>query len=835
MSGTCLVNSLVPCSFTFSFYFPTPAMAFFLQGFAAPNPSPPSSMLPDHNPSPAASTGDAMARPPPLPFRMNAPFPPNNNSNSGLYSDELWQACAGPLVSVPKEGDRVWYFPQGHMEQVAASTHQGSSYQQLPNSTSLESKIFCRVVNRTLSAETDTDEVFAQISLLPETEVDDASDSKEEPVQPQHSVRVFTKILTASDTSTHGGFSVLRKHAEDCLPPLDMSQDPPSQDLVATDLHGHEWKFRHTYRGHPRRHLLTTGWSVFVSNKRLVAGDAVIFLRGENGELRVGIRRAKRQQTTQPSVLSSHSMHMGVVATASHAVATRTMFSVFYKPRVSLSAFLVPAHKFAKAMARSLSVGMRFKMRFETDDASERSYSGTITGMADLDANCWPNSKWRSLKVNWDEMMSNERQDCVSPWEIEPCVSSPVVNPSPTPRSKRFRPSSSPSSTIDLPVLGSGKAAFECAFSSKHPRVLQGQEPWILGAGSLWRSSPHSSWENLHAQQLGGTTGAPVLQLSSPRTAYCMPFTPSSEGNLKVPMASPNVPSGNIHGHGHGFSNNVIQGSSWPSNDMQPAWLMPLMPPHSGFSGSTAGLEKSLVTVNPTHPTSYMAAPTFSAWERPKQERDDTMSTVTIVENSCKLFGISLTESAPPVSGARTAKMASAPAAEEDDTNSEAVLSQQPYIHVRDAEGSKPGKSDAASEQEWLDQSVSREVDSRSHSVRSCTKVIKRGSMVGRGVDLSKFDSYEKLIEELEAMFHMEGELTNPDKGWQVAYSDNEGDTMHVGDDPWLEFCVMVRKIYILSPEEVHSAGLPEARGQGSAGDKVTMKSLDHQVAALAG
>jgi B3 DNA binding domain len=31
--------------------------------------------------------------------------------------------------------------------------------------------------------------------------------------------------------------------------------------------------------GQPRRHLLTTGWSVFVSAKRLVAGDAFIFLR----------------------------------------------------------------------------------------------------------------------------------------------------------------------------------------------------------------------------------------------------------------------------------------------------------------------------------------------------------------------------------------------------------------------------------------------------------------------------------------------------------------------------------------------------------------------------
>lgn len=33
-------------------------------------------------------------------------------------------------------------------------------------------------------------------------------------------VHSFCKILTASDTSTHGGFSVLRKHATECLPPL---------------------------------------------------------------------------------------------------------------------------------------------------------------------------------------------------------------------------------------------------------------------------------------------------------------------------------------------------------------------------------------------------------------------------------------------------------------------------------------------------------------------------------------------------------------------------------------------------------------------------------------
>lgn len=56
--------------------------------------------------------------------------------------------------------------------------------------------------------------------------------------------------------------------------------------------------------------------------------------RGENGELRVGVRRLARQSSSMTSsVISSESMHGGVLATASFAVATQTRFSVFYKPR----------------------------------------------------------------------------------------------------------------------------------------------------------------------------------------------------------------------------------------------------------------------------------------------------------------------------------------------------------------------------------------------------------------------------------------------------------------------------------------------------------------------
>lgn len=208
------------------------------------------------------------------------------DADTALYT-ELWRSCAGPLVTVPREGELVYYFPQGHIEQVEASTNQVAD-QQMPL-YNLPSKILCRVVNVLLKAEPDTDEVYAQVTLMPEPNQDENAVKKEpmRPPPPRFHVHSFCKTLTASDTSTHGGFSVLRRHADECLPQLDMSRQPPTQELVAKDLHGNEWRFRHIFRGQPRRHLLQSGWSVFVSSKRLVAGDAFIFLRGEIGRAHV--------------------------------------------------------------------------------------------------------------------------------------------------------------------------------------------------------------------------------------------------------------------------------------------------------------------------------------------------------------------------------------------------------------------------------------------------------------------------------------------------------------------------------------------------------------------
>ncbi|KAL0398017.1 UNVERIFIED_CONTAM: Auxin response factor 9 [Sesamum calycinum] len=97
-----------------------------------------------------------------------APSHQTRVASDDLYA-ELWKACAGPLVDVPRKGERVYYFPQGHMEQLEASTNQELNLQ-IPR-FNLPPKILCRVVYIQLLAEPETDEVYAQITLHPEPDV----------------------------------------------------------------------------------------------------------------------------------------------------------------------------------------------------------------------------------------------------------------------------------------------------------------------------------------------------------------------------------------------------------------------------------------------------------------------------------------------------------------------------------------------------------------------------------------------------------------------------------------------------------------------------------------
>ncbi|KDO77722.1 hypothetical protein CISIN_1g004106mg [Citrus sinensis] len=457
----------------------------------------------DENPSsgslsPSSSSASALSA---SGFAL-APAPASASASASGVSLELWHACAGPLISLPKRGSVVVYFPQGHLEHVSDFSAAASAAYDLPPHP------FCRVADVKLHAEAASDEVYAQVSLVPdelieqkvrEGKIEDGDEDSVEVVAKSSTPHMFCKTLTASDTSTHGGFSVPRRAAEDCFPPLDYSQQRPSQELVAKDLHGLEWRFRHIYRGQPRRHLLTTGWSAFVNKKKLVSGDAVLFLRGEDGELRLGIRRAPHVKSgaTFPSFCSQQSSPNSVTEVVD-AIARKRAFSISYNPsplcRASASEFIIPVNKFLKSLDHSFAVGMRFKMRFETDDAAERRYTGVIMGVGDVDPVRWPGSKWRCLLVRWDDVESN-RHTRVSPWEIEPSGSVCGSNNLITSGLKRTR-IGLPSGKPEFPVPD-GIGVTDFGESLRFQKVLQGQE--ILGFNTLYDGG---DCQNLHPSEV---------------------------------------------------------------------------------------------------------------------------------------------------------------------------------------------------------------------------------------------------------------------------------------------------------------------------------------------
>ncbi|XP_035817448.1 auxin response factor 3 isoform X2 [Zea mays] len=351
-------------------------------------------------------------------------------------------------------------------------------------------------------------------------------------------LHMFCKTLTASDTSTHGGFSVPRRAAEDCFPPLDYNQLRPSQELVAKDLHGAKWKFRHIYRGQPRRHLLTTGWSSFVNKKKLVSGDAVLFLRGDDGELRLGVRRAiQLKNEALFEDFNSDSTKRHSLTAVADSLKNRSVFHISYNPRATASEYIIPYAKFLKSLNHPVCIGARINFQCHNEDVSERR-SGVVVRISEIDPMKWPGSKWRSLLVRWEDGAECNGQDRVSPWEIEIAGGSVSVSHSLSASSSK-RTKLCPQGNLDVPAMYvTGNGCTDSMETGKLPRVLQGQElmsfrtchvpcaPQTAEAAKLQSSDASRFLSNAHGCALGGPTSRLAVH-SSGFTYQCVGFNES--------------------------------------------------------------------------------------------------------------------------------------------------------------------------------------------------------------------------------------------------------------------------------------------------------------------
>ncbi|KAL1335669.1 auxin response factor 6 isoform X4 [Arachis hypogaea] len=772
--------------------------------------------------------------------------PPPQEGEKRVLDSELWHACAGPLVSLPAVGSRVVYFPQGHSEQVAVSTNKEVDAH-IPNYPSLPPQLICQLHNLTMHADAETDEVYAQMTLQPlnPQEQKEAYLPAELGSPSKQPTNYFCKTLTASDTSTHGGFSVPRRAAEKVFPPLDFSQQPPAQELIARDLHGNEWKFRHIFRGQPKRHLLTTGWSVFVSAKRLVAGDSVLFIWNDKNQLLLGIRRANRPQTVMPSsVLSSDSMHLGLLAAAAHAAATNSRFTIFYNPRASPSEFVIPLAKYVKAVYHTrVSVGMRFRMLFETEESSVRRYMGTITGISDLDAARWPNSHWRSVKVGWDESTAGERQPRVSLWEIEPLTTFPMY-PSPFPlRLKRPWPPGLPSFHglkdedfgMSSPLMWLRDADRGGLQSLNFQGI--GVSPWMqprfdpsmlnmqtdmyqaVAAAALQDPSkqhPSSLLQFQQPQNFPNRTAAlmhsQILQQSPPQQAFQIDQENQSQTPTHVQLRPQHQNSFNNQLHHHNnqqqqpqqISNAVSTMSQFVSSSA----TQPLSPPVQAISSLCQQQSFSDSNGNPV--TTANVSPLHSILGSFPQ---DEASQLLNLPRSSSWIPVQTSSAAWPSKRVAVDPLLSSgasqcilPQVELQSSISQNAVTLPPFPG-RECSIDQEGSTDPHNHLLFGADSSGFLHPSENMPNKTFVKVYKSGSF-GRSLDITKFSSYHELRSELARMFGLEGELEDPLRsGWQLVFVDRENDVLLLGDGPWPEFVNSVWCIKILSPQEVQQMG----------------------------
>ncbi|KAJ6401111.1 hypothetical protein OIU84_016515 [Salix udensis] len=286
----------------------------------------------------------------------NGLLPRDPQENKDDPHTELWHACAGPLVYVPRVGDKVFYFPQGHMEQVAARMNEDCKME-MPI-YDLPYKMLCKVVHVELKAEAGTDEVFACITLLPAAEEDELAQTKLEIPCP-----------------------CIEKLVHDPLPRnlLHLTQRRTVDSLFQSDMLTKVFLLWTSLSNPQCRNFLP---------KTCMGLNGAREVNLEN--FGVGVRRAmKLEKNLLANVLSSHSMQPGILSSASHVISTGSMFTIYFHPWTSPAEFVIPYDQYMKSAEIDYSAGTRFRMLFEGQECTEQShctfrierFKGTVVGL----------------------------------------------------------------------------------------------------------------------------------------------------------------------------------------------------------------------------------------------------------------------------------------------------------------------------------------------------------------------------------------------------------------------------------------------------------------------
>ncbi|XVF86053.1 hypothetical protein PTKIN_Ptkin17bG0169700 [Pterospermum kingtungense] len=96
--------------------------------------------------------------------------------------------------------------------------------------------------------------------------------------------QLFEKAVTPSDVGKLNRLVIPKQHAEKYFPLQSGSASSKGLLLNLEDVSGKVWRFRYSYWNSSQSYVLTKGWSRFVKEKNLKAGDIVSFQRSTGPE-----------------------------------------------------------------------------------------------------------------------------------------------------------------------------------------------------------------------------------------------------------------------------------------------------------------------------------------------------------------------------------------------------------------------------------------------------------------------------------------------------------------------------------------------------------------------
>ncbi|GMH27525.1 hypothetical protein Nepgr_029368 [Nepenthes gracilis] len=129
---------------------------------------------------------------------------------------------------------------------------------------------------------------------------------------------LFEKAVTPSDVGKLNRLVIPKQHAEKHFPIQSESKSSPSSLkgvlLNFEDAYDKVWRFRYSYWNSSQSYVLTKGWSRFVKEKNIKAGDVVIFQRSTGPDKRLYIGwRAKNGPGVDSSCPTVNSIGPGQV------------------------------------------------------------------------------------------------------------------------------------------------------------------------------------------------------------------------------------------------------------------------------------------------------------------------------------------------------------------------------------------------------------------------------------------------------------------------------------------------------------------------------------------